>query len=383
MRATKYIAACCATLACMTAPHQALAQAALGANYNENLTTIDERELGRVDAAWLRGFLDMHLMGDVDPATDPNVRAILAAKSHGHHVILSLKWNYHKLDFAKPGSPEMEAELARLRRLLPVVLGKVDILVIGNEPFIEAKPDQHDERLNVFYETLANAVIDAWKARGGVDSGTQLYMGAFNRLDLRRNQTPAVDRMLRFIASRPEISGADLHPHLPSFDANRAMLGYVLPRLRPDQHFLATEFSLVWYWREHLQDVVPEAFTAKYGFASGTKVYQVIDAAIQKPMPYAEWKAFLSGEPWYMAQQNFLDEEMALFRGTGRLAVATYGIRQGWNPDRRFTAESEPWILNSVFASRTVAPNADGTAHETYPWGAAFRRLQRAGNSGK
>lgn len=379
MRNAKYLAVCSLALACATAPHQASAQAALGANYNESLTTIDERELGRVDAVWLRGFLDMHLMGDVDPATDPNVQAILAAKAHGHHVILSLKWNYHRLDFPKPGSPEMTAELARLRRLLPVVLGKVDILVIGNEPFIEAKPDERDERLNVFYESLANAVIDAWKAKGGAASGTQLYMGAFNRLDLPRNQTPAIERMLRFIASRPELSGADLHPHLPSFEANRAMLGYVLPKLRPDQHFLATEFSLVWYWRKHMEDVVPAAFDVKYGFAPGTKVYQVIDSAIQKPMPYAEWKEFLSGEPWYMAQQNFLADEMALFRSTGRLAVATYGIRQGWNPKRRFTPESEPWILNSVFAARTVEPNPDGTAHENYPWGDAFRRLQAAG----
>ncbi|HEY9721471.1 MAG TPA: hypothetical protein V6D47_05630, partial [Oscillatoriaceae cyanobacterium] len=260
MRKAACFAACALALAWAAAPHLAAAQAALGANYNESLTTIDERELSRVDAAWLRGFLDMHLMGDVDPATDPNVRAILAAKAHGHSVILSLKWNYHTLDFPRPDSPEMAAELARLRRLLPVVLGKVDILVIGNEPFIEAKPEQRDERLNVFYETLANTVMDAWKTQGGAGSGTQLYMGAFNRLDLPRNRTPAIERMLRFIASRPELSGADLHPHLPSFEANRAMLDYVLPKLRPDQHFLATEFSLVWYWREHNQDVVPLAF---------------------------------------------------------------------------------------------------------------------------
>lgn len=379
MRKAEYLAVCSLALACATAPHQASAQAALGANYNESLTTIDDRELSRVDATWLRGFLDMHLMGDVDPAADPNVRAILAAKARGHHVILSLKWNYHKLDFPAPGSPEMAAELARLRRLLPVVLGKVDILVIGNEPFIEAKPDEHGERLNVFYETLANAVIDAWKKQGGAETGTKLYMGAFNRLDLPRNRTPAIERMLRFIASRPELSGADIHLHLPSSEANKAMLDYILPRLRPDQHFLATEFSLVWYWRKHNSDVVPAAFDTKYGFAPGTKVYQVIDAAIQKPMPYEEWKEFLSGEPWYMAKQNFLGEEMALFRSTGRLAVATYGIRQAWNPRRHYTEDAVPWILNSVFAARTVELDPDGTAHENFPWGEAFRRLQATG----
>ena len=34
------------------------AQAALGANYNESLTQINECELDRVNADWVRGFFD-------------------------------------------------------------------------------------------------------------------------------------------------------------------------------------------------------------------------------------------------------------------------------------------------------------------------------------
>ena len=38
------------------------------------------------------------------------------------------------------GSAAMTQELDQLNRVLPVVVGKVDILVIGNEPFIETEP---------------------------------------------------------------------------------------------------------------------------------------------------------------------------------------------------------------------------------------------------
>jgi hypothetical protein len=50
----------------------------------------------------------------------------------------------------------MTEELDRLNRLLPDVMGKVDILVIGNEPFIETKPSQSGQSLVVFYETMAD-----------------------------------------------------------------------------------------------------------------------------------------------------------------------------------------------------------------------------------
>jgi hypothetical protein len=369
-------AATCILLAGSGLPQAVSAQSALGANYNESLTTIDRGELQGVHARWLRGFVDMHLMNGENPEQDPNVLAILKARRDGFKTILSLKWNYHKVDFPRPGSPELGTELGRLDRLLRATMGKVDILVIGNEPFIEAKPGQADERLNLFYETLANAVIDYRRAHGDTASSTRLYMGALNRLDLPAKRTPAVDRMLRFIASKPELDGVDLHPHLPTLEANRSMLDYALKRIRPDQHFLATEFSLVWYWKSHIHDTASADFTQKYGFAPDTKVYQVIASAAKTPMPFEQWKYFLEHEPWYMAQQHFISDAMALYRGTGRLAVATYGIRQAWKAQRPFLATTDPWILNSVYASATVQHNPDGSAHENFPWADEFRKMQ-------
>jgi hypothetical protein len=74
-------------------------------------------------------------------------------------------------------------------------------------------------------------------------------MGALNRLDLPANRTPAVERYLAFVRETPEIEGVDLHPHVPDEARIQDFLDYTLPRLLPEQTFLVTEFSLVWYWQ--------------------------------------------------------------------------------------------------------------------------------------
>ena len=87
----------------MKTPATAFSQEALGVNYNQFLQSIQEQELNQVNATWLRGFLDMHLLGDRDPSQDPNVQAILKARAHGRRTILNLKWNYHTEPFPALG----------------------------------------------------------------------------------------------------------------------------------------------------------------------------------------------------------------------------------------------------------------------------------------
>jgi len=52
----------------MTATAPALSQEALSVNYNQFLTSINEQELNQVDVAWIRGFIDMHLLVNQDPS---------------------------------------------------------------------------------------------------------------------------------------------------------------------------------------------------------------------------------------------------------------------------------------------------------------------------
>jgi hypothetical protein len=360
----------------LTTAAPAFSQEALGVNYNQFLTAIQEPEISQVHATWVRGFLDLHLLGNQDPSQNPDIQAILEAKAHGRHTILNLKWNYETEPFPTPGSAAMTQELDQLNQVLPVVLGKVDILVIGNEPFIETQSTQSGQPLIAFYQTMADDVINYWNSHPEAQKVTQLYMGAFTRLDLPQNRTTSVQWMLGYIASHQELSGPDLHMHMPDFAANQLMLSYVLPWLRPDQKFLVTEFPLVLLWYQHLSDPVSPDFTSRYHLPAPLEVYQFINLALQNPVPDAEWRDFLKSCPWYLEQKEFLSNAYQLFRSTGRLGVANYGMLQSWTKALPFTAQSMPWLLNALFASATVKPRENGSSFENFPWGKEFTKLQ-------
>jgi hypothetical protein len=85
----------------------------------------------------------MHLLGDQDPSQNPNIQAILEAKAHGRRTILNLKWNYETEPFPTAGSAAMTQELDQLNRVLPVVMGKVDILVIASPPGVSRPAAAH------------------------------------------------------------------------------------------------------------------------------------------------------------------------------------------------------------------------------------------------
>jgi hypothetical protein len=349
---------------------------ALGANYNENLDQLNYLELREARASWVRGFYNVAEADQVSPAESATLRSIREAHDRGYQTVLSLKFNKTTSAFPAPGSAEMAAELARLDRMLPLVLGTVDIVTIGNEPFIESMPSQRDERLNLFYETVARHVIEARAELCGAECATHLYLGALNRLDLPQNQTPAVERFLAFARETPEIEGVDLHPHVPDEARVDAFLDYTLPRLRADQTFLMTEFSLVWYWQEHMTDPIPAGFAERYGYAPDTQVWEVIGDAIDHPFPSHKWNDLLSESPWFESKKHVIAEVMGRLRSTGRLAVATYGFIQIPSMTSGWSAAKAPWLLNSVYARLTVQPRGDAMSTPGYAWLDDFRRLQ-------
>ncbi|WP_433514832.1 hypothetical protein ACQP2T_03930 [Nonomuraea sp. CA-143628] len=354
---------------------RARAYGALGANFNENLDTLDFRELREANAQWVRGFFPMPQTDQGDPAKHISISTINKAAARGYDTVLSLKFPYNSASFPAPGSAKMAAELARLDKVLPTVMGKVDILAIGNEPFIESLPAERDQRLNTFYETVARHVIDYRREKCGAKCGTSLYMGALNRLDLPDRRTPAAERWMTFVRETPEIAGVDIHPHVPSQAAAKPFLDYILPKMRPDQTFLVTEFSIVWYWQQHLKDPIPATFAQKYGFPADTLVWQVIKAAIDKPFTEQKWDDFLNSSPWFTSQKNFLRDQMKLYKGTGRLAVATYGFKQDDPMVTNFGPDKTPWLLNSVYASKIVRPRGELSGRGY--WLESFRKLQQ------
>ncbi len=359
----------------MSRPHAA--DGVLGANFNQDLGSLSYRELQTARARWVRGFFTMPDADNGDVANATTLRTILDASRRGYGTALSLKFPLAQTEMPAPGGAAMATELVRVDKVLPVVMGRVDILVIGNEPFIESRPQDRTDALNDFYETVAEHVIAYRRTHCASNCKTRLYMGALNRLDLPGNRTPAVERWMRFVRATPDIEGVDIHPHVPSREAAQAFLDYVLPRLRPDQTFLATEFSLVWYWQQHMADPISPVFAGRYGFAADTKVWQVIQAAIAHPFTQGEWDDFLSSCPWFESQKHYLRDQVTAFRATGRLAMASYGFRQDILMEQDFGPNKVPWLLNSVFAPYTVQPAPNGLAGLGYAWIDDFRELQR------
>jgi hypothetical protein len=185
-----------------------------------------------------------------------------------------------------------------------------------------------------------------------------------------------VERFLAFARETPEIEGVDLHPHVPEETRLDAFLEYTLPRLRPDQTFLMTEFSLVWYWQEHMTDPIPATFAERYGYAPDTQVWEVIGEAIESPFPSHKWNDLLSESPWFESKKHLLSDVMSQLRDTGRLAVATYGFVQIPSMTSNWSATKPPWLLNSVYAGLTVQTRGEAMSTPAYAWLDDFRRLQ-------
>ncbi len=353
---------------------------ALGVNFNEDPAGLGAAQLRALSATWVRGFVPMtpgDLGGDV--TRQRAVKALLSAHGDGRKTILSLKFPYAlgptKGPLPAPGSTELKDLLALVDRVLAAVIGKVDILTIGNEPFLETLKEERDKTLNVFYETLARHVIEYRERHGGANSGTSLYMGALNNLDSPQGRTPATERWLRFVNKTPELAGVDIHPHVTSLQNAAKFINYVMPSLRPDQKFLATEFSLVQFWAGHMHDPVSPAFAKRYHVDPGRQVWQVIGDAIKQPFPQQKWDDFVSLTQWFDHSRNYLTEQMKAFRDTGKLAVATYGGLQIESMASGWDGKKTPWILNPLYANRTVRPGKDGALGRNV-WFDQFKALQ-------
>src|SRR3546814_13720862 len=101
--------------------------------YTALFRSVDDRELDSAGAKWIRLFLPMPQV-DRGSAEHGAIRTTLEAGARGYNTIFTLNWPQNDRDFPKAGSAAFAREIARLDAVLPLVMGKVDIWVIGNEP---------------------------------------------------------------------------------------------------------------------------------------------------------------------------------------------------------------------------------------------------------
>ncbi|MEU7365908.1 hypothetical protein AB0B92_10005 [Streptomyces hygroscopicus] len=351
---------------------------ALGGNFNEDPTGCGLTELEGVDATWLRGFVALRAKEETGAMQDRAVSTLLNASQHGYGTILSLKLPHNGTPFPDPDSSETAEVLAKVDKVLATVMDKVNILVVGNEPFIESRKADWNGPLGDFYEKVAEHVL-AYRARhSGKSSRTRIYMGALNHLDEPEWRGKGAERWMEFARRTDGIEGVDIHPHVSSLANAKKYLDFVVPRLGPGQKFLVTEFSLVLLWRQHLSDPIPHQFAERYGMSPGTEVWQAIKQAIDHPWPQRQWQDLLAMSPWYASHKHWLRNQVKQFRDTGKLAVATYGVAQGAAMTKDFGPKKTPWLLNSLYASRTARPEGTSpTPAQSLGWYDDFRALQR------
>ncbi|GAA2293764.1 hypothetical protein SVIO_072550 [Streptomyces violaceusniger] len=331
-----------------------------------------------MDASWLRGFVAIRAKEETGAMQDRAVSTLLNASQHGYGTILSLKLPHNGKPFPDPDSSEMADVLAKVDKVLDTVMDKVNILVVGNEPFIESRKEDWNGPLGDFYEKVAEHVLAYRAEHSGKSSRTRIYMGALNHLDEPEWRGEGAERWMEFARKTDGIEGVDIHPHVSSMANAKKYLDFVVPRLGHGQKFLVTEFSLVQLWRQHLSDPIPRQFAERYRMSPGTKVWQAIKQAIDHPWSQRQWQDLLAMSPWYASHKHWLRNQVKQFRDTGKLAVATYGVVQGAAMTKDFGPKKTPWLLNSLYASRTARPEGkSSTPAQSLGWYDDFRALQR------
>lgn len=353
----------------------------VGINVNGQFDVMKLENVDRSGTSWVRGFIDFFQLYPNEDAlqTDKHIQKYLALKEHGYNTILNIKWNFSNRDFPGSGSTQMQNYEAYLDKLLDRVWPSTDLIVIGNEPFIESKKSQRGNRLVVFYQQIANHLKNYRSERS---RDIPIFVGAFNNLYLDSWRTEAVNDLLKFARTSSWIAGVDLHIHHSAVDQINDFIDYANLRIRDNQKILISEFSLKDYFRTRMDAEIPDAFAAEYQMDPAMKNYEYLDYALKQRVPRRQWVDFLSSSDWFESRKHYLWDAYQRFKGYQKFHIATYALRQSYPLNTDFTANTTPWILNGLFANRTVRPDtATGRDQTNYAWMDDFQRIQQDSNT--
>lgn len=330
---------------------------AVGVNFNGQFNFIDYENLKRTQTSWVRGFIDFFQFYEEPEKlkNDQRLLKYLDLKSNGYKTILNIKWNFRNRSFPEVGSQEMEAYKAFLNKLLQKVWNKTDIIVVGNEPFIESKREERNSGLVAFYIEMAKEVNRYREGKNHVP----IYLGSFDNMYLERKRIEGVQELLAFAKNQSWLAGISLHIHHAALGQVSKAMDYVHDKIRNDQKILITEFSLMKHWRFKMEETIPAMFAEKYGRDKSEMNYQYIDYALKNPVPREEWVDFLSNSYWFENRKPYLWNVYQLFKSYEKFHVATYAIRQSYPFNKDFTSNTDPWVLNGLFANRTVQPDPE------------------------
>jgi len=347
----------------------------IGVNYNESFQEINFGELSRSKTKWVRGFLDVFSHYDNnDLETSPRIIEYLKLKGQGYKTAVNLKFNFKTRSFPVINSSDWNKYISFIDNILNKIIDKTDVLIVGNEPFIESETSTWNEPLNSFYKAAAERVNQFLKTR---NIQRPVFVGAFDNLyQSGRQGNAGIVNLLSWCKATPWVAGIDLHIHHSDNSEIMTALNFVDNKLRDDQKIIISEYSLMKWWRSNLDmDLASEFLAAANADANDriyppttgiTKVWQYVDYALKNPRPLEEWNAFQQHTPWLESRKDYMCSSFKLFRGFKKFWFSAYAMRQSYPQGADFTATTDPWVLNSLFTGRSVELLPDGEAQGRY-----------------
>lgn len=355
----------------------------MGINLNEQVDVTDYQDLADSQTKWVRCFIeviDVYKAGTLN--TDAKVAAFNALKSKGYNTVLSLKFNFKKHGFPAVSSEEWTNYLNFIQPFLAKVMPYADVLIVGNEPFIEAERADWNEPLNTFYKAACERTNNYFKLN---NIQKPIFLGAMVELFGTANQNDAGhNAMLAFIKSTDYLAGVDIHIHHSATEEITAALNFVKGKIREDQKILVTEFSLMRHWRNNNNADIAAAFVTKANENTTDKIfppptgvtknYQYIDYALKNPRPAEEWYAFWENSPYLFNRRSYLCNASNLYKSAENVFLAFYALRQSYPLNTDFTVNTDPWVLNGLFMNRSVEL-LNGRSQKSYSYYDQFVKI--------
>ncbi len=373
----------------------------LGVNTNRRPGQMDPALLARTNTNWIRAnveilaYKEQHDTGTADPNWNFSDWDLYKAAAAGpdRKAILNLMWNFENRDQHPPlpGSQQESDLFAYLDlQILDKLASHVDILVTGNEPFIntlkadwQPNPAYGGIPIVVFY-TRVTEHVHAYLLDRGLRDQVDLYMGAFTRLRTTKMQKqPAVGQLLAYAAVAGHVDGVDMHTHVTNLKQIDKALTFA--RDFTDKPIIITEFSFIWRMQDALQqdDRLGAEFAKRRGRDANQKTHAYMACEVfgvargckkNGPVSKAEWDDFFTTRDWFI--DHFILQADAIFRQHA-VRGATFGLLQSMPSKARLNPKRPPWYLGFLFSAAAVESAPDGAPQTNYQYFDDFLSIQQ------
>lgn len=340
----------------------------LGLNANGLGNLYNETDIDALGKTWIRIFIPIFDKNYTGLRNDNGIKNFknLAAKSK-YKATLSIKWDFKGKNLRIPeiGSNTMGDYEDMFTDLLDYMGKDIDKLVVGNEPMWETKSEDRvwinqtkGNPQSKFYIRLAN-VAKKWKSDN--NASFDIYIGSFNRLDVKTNRESAdVKALIKFAKDNSWVKGIDIHAHTKDytqfencFKQGRSLLG-------SSKDIISTEWSLVDKWKSYLNEKLPSSFVNTYGYSTNDTLLSYLNKKRTSQAPKAEWDAYFNSRTWWDKDMPKKAKDKMNAHGVG---VTHYAFKNG-KVNSNITSSQTPWYLNGLYQDAFVS----GTRKHAYIW---------------